>query len=172
MQNSDIIRFWGWDNLRRWPREDLRDVAIPGSSKSYLVDVGLPRSNESLRFDDETSLLLRLPGKPNYRCIGFDYVVPVCLDERRNGCVIDAGTEFGDRERYINACVELFGECLVYYRQYRMRAQAAERASPEGDLSDLIATTAQLLRRADPTAFEDEENWWPVVIEQMEYGML
>jgi hypothetical protein len=168
MHKADFIRFWGWDNLRRWSRDGLRDVAIPDSSKSFLAEVGLPRQGgRMMRFGDDAGQLPRLPGRQSYRRIGFDYVVPICLDEERKGCVMEAGKEFGGLDRYINSGVESFAECLVHYQQYRLKGQATG-----GDLSDLIVETEQLMRQADPTAFSDEENWWPVVIEQMGYGML
>lgn len=168
MHTADIIRFWGRDNLRRWSEESLRDVAISASSKSFLAEVGLPlRADWTFQFDDEASWLPPLPNKPSYRRIGFDDPVPICLDERRKGCVVEVGDEFGYPERYFNASVELFGECLVYYQQYRLIARATE-----GDVSDLVAATEQRIRRADPTAFEDEESCWPLIIEQMSYGML
>jgi hypothetical protein len=168
MQKEDIIRFWGWDNLKRWSKEDLRDVAITESSKLFLTEVGLPRRADwTMRFDEEANRLPRLQNKPNYRQIGVAYVVPICLDERRNGCVVDVEEAIGGPERYINSSVELFGECLVYYQQYRLVARATE-----DDVQDVVATTEQRMRKADPRAFRNDEDWWPVIVEQMTDGLL
>lgn len=166
MQRADIIRFWGSDNLRRWSKDDLRDVAIPERSKSFLVEVGLPFGDETLRFDDEARRLPRLAHKPRYRRIGFDYYDPVCLDEQRKGCVIEVAEEAGGLERFINSNVELFGEFLVYYRQYRLVARMTE-----DNLSAVVDATEQRMRKADPVAFRGvDDHWWPLVIEQMKNG--
>jgi hypothetical protein len=122
-----------------------------------------------LRFDDEAGQLPRLPNKPHYRRIGFDYIVPVCLDEARNGCVAVLGDKFDPRERYINSSVELFGECLIYYQQYRIKGRAA--GEDEDKIARLVAAAARLLRTADPPAFADTESWWPLTVEHMDYGM-
>jgi hypothetical protein len=132
------------------------------------VEVGLPcRADWTFQFDDEAIRLPRLPHKPSYRRIGFDDPVPICLDEQRNGCVVEVGDEFGYPERYFNSSVELFGECLVHYQQYRLIARATE-----DDVPDVVAATERRMRMADPAAFEDEESCWPVIIEQMTRGML
>jgi hypothetical protein len=163
MQREDIVRFWGRDNLRRWSSDDLRDVAIPESSKSFLVDIGLPRRADwTMRFDDdEARRLPRLPNKPSYRRIGLDYNVPICLDEQRNGCVVLVEEDVGT-ERYINSSVELYGGFLVYYHQCRLAARATT-----ADLRLLVAATEQRMRNADPAAFRDVEDCWPVIIEHM-----
>ena len=167
MERQDIIRFWGQENLRRWSEEDLRDVAIPRSSKSFLVEVGLPfREDWTLRFDRDSGPLPRLPNKSYYRRIGFDGPVPICLDEHGGGRVVAA--EHDGTARYINSSIEVFGESLVFYQQYRKEARTAS----DDEVQDIIAETEEHLRDADPTAFGDANNWWPVIVEQMKQGLL
>ncbi len=169
MQPEEIIKFWGRDNLKRWPEASLRDVAIPASSKSFLAEVGLPfRVDWTLRFDPEANQLPRLPNKSHYRRIGFDDVVPICLDEQHGGRIVAVEREVGGTERYINSSVECFGECLVYYQQYR----TSVRGVTEDEVAKLITTTEERMRKADPTAFGDSNNWWSVILEQMNQGLL
>jgi hypothetical protein len=167
MERSEIIRFWGQDNLRRWSRDDIRDVPIPETSKSFLAEVGLPRHWEPwpMRFDSGADRLPRLPGRPSYRRIGFNHTLPICLDEQRAGCVIVVDDEIGRAEGYINSSTQLFGQFLVYYEQCRLVARGAENR-----VRDLIAATDQWMRKADPAAFGDDEGWWPVLVEQMIRG--
>jgi hypothetical protein len=59
-------------------------------------------------------------------------------------------------------------ECLVYYEQYRRAV---------GDVSEaealrLVGVAEERIRNADPAAFDDPENWWPVIVEQMKDGLL
>lgn len=169
MRDEDIVQFWGRKNLRRWSEHQLRDVVIPKSSKSFLVNVGLPLHGDwSLSFDDEEAGdLPRLPGRSGYRRIGFDIDVPICLDERRRGCVLEAGQEFGYPERFFNSSVELFAECLMYYQQYRLAVETTNC-----DVRGTIAATEMRMRKADPQAFEDVEHCWPVIMKEIRLGRL
>jgi hypothetical protein len=169
MQRADIIDFWGRDNLKRWSGNDLRHVAIPESSKSYLVEVGLPfRADWNIRFDDAALRLPQLPNKPSYRRIGFQHFLPICLDEKRNGCAVIVEDEIGRTEGYINSSVELFGECLVYYQQYRLIARGSE-----DDIRAVVALIDRRMRKADPTAFANVDDcYWPGAIQLMTEGML
>src|SRR5215469_16085924 len=89
MERNEIIKFWGRENLRRWPEQDLRDLAIPDSSKSFLVDVGLPISKYSgCEFEPLAGSMQRLKGKPRFLQIGSMGFSPVFLDEQGNGRVM------------------------------------------------------------------------------------
>jgi hypothetical protein len=165
MTRAKITNFWGPDNLARWPAASLRDVAIPDSSKSFLVEVGMPVGADwTLRFDVQADQVARAP--KGAHCIGFDDVVPICIDER--GRVMAVEQKIGGGERYINSSVECFGECLVHYQRYRTSARAAS----EGQVQNLISMTEGRLRNADPTAFSDPDNWWPAIVEQINHGLL
>jgi hypothetical protein len=169
MQIETIIKFWGRDNLKRWTAASLRDVSIPVSSKSFLIEVGLPyRVDWTLQFDNEAEQLPRLPNKKNYRRIGYDDVVPLCLDEEDSGRIIAVEDVIGGRERFINSGVDRFAECLVYYQQYR----TSVRIAPEEEVPKLVAAAEEHMREADSLAFSDANNWWPVIIEQMNQGLL
>src|SRR5712691_11585156 len=169
MEREEIISFWGRDNLKRWSEANLRDVAIPRSSKSFLAEVGLPLAEKwTLRFDSKADQLPRLPNKSSCRRIGLDDVVPICLDEQHSGRIVAVEEGIGGTERYINSSVESFGQCLVLYQQYR----TAARVSTEEDVQKVIITTEEQMRKIDPTAFRDPDNWWPVIVEQMKQGLL
>ena len=71
-------------------------------------------------------------------------------------------------DRYINASIERFGECLVYYQQYRVSVSHLSK----NEVEKLITTTQDKIREADATAFGSPENWWSVIIEQMQQGLL
>ena len=169
MLPKDIVNFWGQENLNRWSESSLRDVAIPQPSKRFLIEVGLPSNEDwTLRFDPEADHLPQLPNKGNYRRIGFDDFVPICLDEKRSGCVVAVEKDVGGSERFINSSVERFGEFLVLYQEYRKTA----RAVSEEEIVKAIAGIEEGMRKADPKAFDDPNNYWPVILEQMNQGLL
>lgn len=169
MPHEETVKFWGYDNLKRWPESSLRDVNIPHSSKQFLMSVGLPcKEDWTLRFDPEADQLPRLPNKTSCRRIGFDDVVPICLDEERKGCVVAIETDIGGTERFVNSSVERLGEFLVLYQEYRKAA----RTLSEAEILKLIPTIEARMRQIDPKAVDDPNNYWPVIIEQMNQGLL
>lgn len=169
MRREDIIQFWGANNLKRWSEANLFNVLIPALSKSFLTEVGLPfREDWTLRFDPQADGLPRLSSKPGCRRIGFDDVVPICVDEQRDGRVIAVEEDVGSSERFINSNVECFAECLVYYKQYRTAVQLAS----EAEVRKVIDTSESQMRGIDPAAFYSPNHWWPLIIEQMNQGLL
>lgn len=169
MQRWEIIQFWGEGNLRRWPEADLRDAQIPASSKSFLIEVGLPfREDWTLRFNPQVGVLPRLSIRRGCRRIGFDDSVPICLDEEHDGRVVAIEDVVGGSERLINSNIECFVECLVYYKQYR----TVVRLASEEEVQKIIDVTGSQIRTADAAAFADPDNWWPLIIEQMNHGLL
>jgi hypothetical protein len=170
MTFEQIVSFWGSENLRRWPRKSVSCIAIPEESKRFLTEVGFPYKEDwTLRFDPGADDLPPIPDKPWYRRIGFDYVVPICMDEVRNGCVVAVETDEGGPERFVNSSVEHFGEFLTHYGEYR---HSARTISETELLQSAIPLIEKKLRSADPSAFDDVENYWRVIIEQMKDGLL
>lgn len=134
-----------------------------------MVEIGLPYKEDwTLRFDAQADDLPRLPCKSRYRRIGFDDAVPICVDEGRGGCVVAVETDIGGTERFINSSVERLGEFLILYEQYRRAA----RVLPEEEILKLIRTVESRMRDIDPNACEDLNNYWPIVVEQMNQGLL
>jgi SUKH-4 immunity protein len=168
MTNEEIIDFWGGENLIRWPESALRTIAIPEKSKIFLAQVGMPNQKGwTLHFESGAGEL-NLGYRRNCRRIGFDDVVPICLDEDGQGRVIAAEQAVGGKERYINSSVEAFGACLVQYQTYRNEV----RTTSEEQIPQLVDKTEKSMRSIDGSAFESIDNYWPVIIEQMRQGLL
>jgi hypothetical protein len=92
--------------------------------------------------------------------------MPLYLDESRRGQVLAVS---GDgSERFVNQSVELFGQCLALFENYRR----VVRSVPDEQADPIIASTEAELHKADPAAFKNDENWWPLVVEQMNHGLL
>jgi len=170
VSNDEIIKFSGYENLRRWPEQNVRDLKIPDSSKAFLIEVGLPPKEKdwTLRFDTDTDAFPALPGKPYYRAIGFDYIVPICLDESRGGSVLADEAVVNGPERFVNSNVELFGEFLAHYEKYR----CSVRGLSEKEVQALISGIEKIMQENDREALEGPENWWPGLLEQMRDGFL
>ena len=165
----EIANYWGRENLKRWSESSLDDVAIPQTSKRFLIEVGLPcKEDWTLRFDPEADELPRLSNNRNCRRIGFDDFIPICLDEKCAGSVVAVETVVGGSDRFINSDVERFGEFLVLYQEYRKAA----RTVSEEEILKIIPSIEDRMRNIDPKAFDDCNNYWPVIVEQMNQGLL
>jgi len=167
MTRDEFIEFWGNSNLRRWPQHCLRDVAIPESSKSFLVEVGLPAFEDfCIEFDPHVGDLPRLPDRPEYRQIGFLYeLVPICLNELANGCVFSIDGGPSSMSRYLNASVEQFAECLIVYVCLRRNS----RLETTTESTKLEEQFERDMLKVDPTVFHDPDNFWAVIVEEMKY---
>jgi hypothetical protein len=161
MPRGEIVKFWGRENLARWLPSLLIDVAIPEQSKRFLSDVGLPVGVD-WTLEIAPMPLERLEGKPHFRKLCSDYIVPICLDELDAGSLVAVEQIVGGGERFVNTDVEAFGQFLVLYQRYRRADQPEE----------LILATESAMKRTDPRAFSSVENYWPVIIEQMHHGLL
>jgi hypothetical protein len=170
MEQNTIINFWGKASLRRWPEASLRDAQISSSTKSFLAEVGLPDEvGLTMQFGPEDGMLPRLTTRSHCLRIGFDDIVPICVDEEGAGRVVAVEEEDkDDGPRFINSSVERFGECLVHYEQYRRSV----RDVSEAEALRLVGIAEEQMRKADPGAFGDPENWWPIIVEQMNHGLL
>jgi hypothetical protein len=131
MKLDDIVKSWSANDLRCWPEQCLRDVAIPEPSKSFLVEVGLPAYRDvGFEFDPLVGDPPRLAGRPHLRSIGRMYEFAlVCLDEQADGCVISVDPALRDLDRYLNSSVERFAACLILFLQHRLIARRSTPAN-------------------------------------------
>ena len=165
MKPDDIVKSWNATDLRRWPAQCLRDVAIPEPSKSFLVEVGLPAYRDvGFQFHPLVGDPPRLAGRPHLRSIGHMYESAlVCLDEQADGCVMIVDPSL----RYLNSRVDRFAACLILYLQHRAIAQRSRPAEYE----ELHARFERDLLNVDPTVFNDRENVWAVIVWEMKQGL-
>ena len=167
MTNEQIIQFWGRDALVRWRPDVLSTTGLPKEAKGFLATVGLPRGVDwTMRFELEMDKITRLKEHPGYYIIGYDDVVPICLDENGNGRVVSV--ESDGRERFMNSNVQLLGEFLVLYQQYRLAARKLDGEAIES----VITKVEQQMMAHDRASVSGDECVWHIIIEQMKAGLL
>lgn len=169
MTTAEVIQFWGKQNLIRWPRAVLDSTLLPEETKAYLAEVGLPLNVDwTMRFDLDTRRISRWEKNKAYCIIGYDYLVPICLREDQQGCVVWADDE--GPERFANKSVAALGEFLVLYQKYRLAVPGL--GDDEDSVQNLIDETEGAMRSVDPVALAGPENVWSTIVEQMRDGML
>jgi hypothetical protein len=90
----------------------------------------------------------------------------ICVHEGE-GEVFAVCPNDGSTQR-INRRIELLGEFLALYVEY---GEACKELSDE-QAGETVTYYENLFRQSDPWAFEESEAWWPLVIEQMNAGLL
>lgn len=165
---DEIREFWGTEKLQRWSEEAVNNALLPQSSKTFLTTVGLPQNKRwTLQFNPSLGLT-NLPDRPNYRVIGHDYHVPVCLDETRSGAVIAVEGSGSTGERFVNSNVEALGRFLVCYEDYCRLAEGL----PEELIMEIVNSITKRMEGIDFPALQNPESYWPIIIQQIRNGLL
>jgi hypothetical protein len=177
MTPNEFVSLWGSGDMVRPPVEVLDSSSLGESNTTFLREAGLPRHG-GLHLDFsalERGLpplgdVLTARGVPvpaqwsAYRVLAQDYVSYLCVEPGGAGAL----TALWPRERlrrFVNTSIPCFAECLLAYREI---GKGSEHLSDEAYAGEL----RRYILRVDPTALDDEESWWSVVIEQAGYGDL
>lgn len=156
MTRNEIADFWGATNLNRWANADWEKLSLSESSKSYLIEVGLPIGESwTLKFDYVVGQLPEISYNPNYFCIGIDDFVPICIDCNLDDRIIAIENAVTKKERFINSSIDCFGEFLVYYAQYRRTIVSIG----EHEIEEFINLIKTKMETSDPFAFMSAETW-------------
>ena len=166
MEKSEIISCWG-DDLVRWSEAVVKSLAIPETSRTFLVEVGLPRPSDPLwiyQFEDGQQIPARMPENINHVRIG-SRPRPICLDEGNCGVVVMPHLK-RDMERFVNSTVEQLGVFLVLLQRLQKDPLYAENERA------IVSIMEAEMRKTDAPAFQDDTCYWSVVVEEMRYFFL
>jgi hypothetical protein len=160
------MQVFGHDALYRWNAKALESAKILPASKEFLSQVGLPSKEDwTLSFGSPDGELKRYLLKPALLIVGYDDMVPICIDESADSRVVAAESKVN---RFINTTISQFGACLALYQTYRQEV----RGMDDDEALALIEQIESKMRDVDAEAFLYEDYWWPVIVEQMKNGML
>ena len=167
---TEVVDYWGVENLRRWSIEAVDELRIPSDAKEYLCSVGLPCNVDWIfSFDPDADDCPSVSASNHLKIIGYHYEVPICIDEDDTGAIVAAESVFGDPDSFINESVIAFGHFLMLFRRYGL-----ERADSVPDIvnDEIVDAMEQRMRHLDISAFQRAEAFWPVIINQMHDGLL
>jgi hypothetical protein len=170
-----ILEFWGRHNLKRWPKRVLNQVEIPTRSKRFLLDVGMPRTEQTVldwlvRFDDRTNELPKWRWRPGFRVIGYDEGDgPYCIDETHRGRVV-ALDKSPSKLYLVNSSVERLAQFLTVLQNFYQRLDDVRLWKGEHGVRQFIDSLERRLRRLDAPALADyRSNVWPKVIDEIKW---
>jgi hypothetical protein len=146
---------------QRYPADVVAALPIPSSAKDLLTDVGLPVENEFFMAADD----LQVTPDGQVR-IGTDYGTDVLLDAE--GRVRSVSTAGEYPERFINSNLAAFLQSIALVTAKREEYEG----EPDDVLDEQVEVLATTLLEIDENVFDDPENWWSVIFEQMRDGLL
>ena len=104
----------------------------------------------------------------NLIIFGDDYGTNLCVD-LRDGFVYSVDSKNELPNRFVNTSVKYLAKSLDAHRQCVTKLS---RDDPEEQQLQVIKSLSEQLNAIDPLALRGRENWWAVVLEQMQNGLL
>jgi SUKH-4 immunity protein len=144
-----------------FPPDVVKDLPIPEAAQDVLATVGLPMDDEFFAAVDVPEVM------PDGTVrIGTDDGADICVDAQGRVRSISAAGEHP--ERFVNSDLAAFVQSLELVT--RRRAEYAGQS--EDVLDEQMEDMAVALVDIDEVVFDDPENWWSVIFEQMRNGLL
>jgi len=163
---TDLLSYWGEENLRKLSRASLANISIPQTAKEFLERVGLPVIDDPLfRFVPDAHPFLLLDKARCYRRVGVFDSSPICVQEGEGG--VYWYDEENHAAKFMNSTLETFALLLTQYQQMLVESRSASHA----ERRRIVSESEEQMRSIDPAAFANEESYWPVVFEQIGYEL-
>ena len=193
MSYQKLIDFWGFDNLSRAKPEALKSINISEESKHFLVEIGLPRELDlfypikfSLEYDifPELEIKKYLSKKIYQKYSQLKQTIIIasednilgyfCIFEFTGGFVYSIGIDKGviDGIYFMNSSVQQLAEFLFLYQNYRLKGERENIFDDEDKYYHLTQELEYEMYQVDARVFDNEENWWLLVLEQMYDGLI
>lgn len=167
VSHEDLAQLWGEDNISLADPATLSRLGLPKGAHEVLTEVGLPKNVEPLFESKSPSLIGSLGRTGRYCKVGSDYGTAICIETRTGEVVsISRGDEYPDR--FVNSDIASFVEFMVLVT--RERTSFPDLGGVE--IEDAIRRLRVTLQSIDRRALDDPENWWSVIMEQMQDGLL
>lgn len=164
------IRACWKDALHTFPEPVLNQTKLPDDTKVFLSTVGVPQSVEGFTFyTDHQSLNIFRHDQANFVIIGGNgYGLNVCIKENTGEifCVDDEGEL---PTRYINSRIDLL---LIFLEIWLKEQQLSRNRKTLEEAKEDANYLKEKFMALDAKALDDPENWWSMVLEQIEDGLL
>lgn len=163
-----FIEVWG-DSLIKISPSLIRGYLISSNTKNFLLSIGLPGDeNDLINFYTNPEFHLAYKHlNDRYIVIGDDFGTKICIDEKS-----DEIFSVDDREelptRFINSNIEFLLAFLVIYKSHLPLLEDAT----DDEAVKIVKKMKKVFREIDSKALKNEENWWPLILEQIEDGLM
>ena len=152
------------DNFKLYIKEQYQKYDLSCDTKKILCEIGLPEEPiEGIKFNTSSS------GKTINEniVIGEDEGSYLCLNP--HGEIVAVDQENKSLTRFINKELKSFLDFIVIYLTSQERALEIE---DEDERLQVLEEMREKFMEIDERALDNEENWWAVIIEQIDMGLM
>lgn len=148
-------------NFKLYKQEKYNNVNLSADTRRILCDIGLPyQPLEFIQFNIEEIDNIKLD--ENYIVIGNDFGTNICINDKDEVVSVDIKNEYPIR--YINKNLKSFLNCIIIFSMHENEINNAD----EEEIKMIIKKVRKEFDETDVYALNNEENWWSVILEQIE----
>lgn len=151
-------------DYKLFPKEEYRKTNLPEKEKKMLCEDGLPDvALHFFHFNIQRDELVIV--NDNCISIGSDNGTEICINS--NNEIVSVDTYGVYPQRFVNSSLEQFFECVAIYLIYSDRLMSVD----DDEIGVLVGEIKQKFIHVDERTLNDEDNWWSVILEQVEDGL-
>lgn len=160
----DIYKYF-IDKFELFKKEEYRSCDLSDESKKILCDIGLPNKPLNfLEFNIETVENIQLGSE--YIVIGNDYGTSICINKQNQIVSIDPEDEYPTR--FVNKDLKSLLQFIKVYLLYESKLLDVN----DDEVNKIIEEIKKEFGEIDAEALNNEENWWSLILEQVELGLM
>ena len=146
-------------------RKDYNNFDLTENTKKILCDIGLPKEPLGfIKFNIDE--LKTLKHEDDFVIIGTDLGTNICINKNDEIISVDFENEYPTR--LINKNLESFLNFIVIFLLHEDEINSAD----DDTISQIIQKTKAEFEQIDELALNNQENWWPIILEQIEMGVM
>lgn len=146
-------------------RKDYNNFDLTEHTKKILCDIGLPKEPLGfIKFNIDE--LKTLKHEDDFVIIGTDLGTNICINKNDEIISVDFENEYPTR--LINKNLESFLHFIVIFLLHEDEINSAD----DDTISQIIQKIKAEFEQIDELALNNQENWWPIILEQIETGMM
>jgi len=165
-----IIDFFG-SSLIPVSNPTLDHFALPEEMKVFLKSFGLPLEGvDGLLihfYANAEVLVVDIHSQERFLIIGDDYGTKLGMKEN-TGEILSIDPNGKLPTRFVNSSILTL---LAFLETYSKEQPKLAQASDE-EASEIVANMKEKLRTLDARSLDDPENWWSLILEQTEQGLM
>lgn len=149
------------EKLELFTNEEYGTCNLAIDTKRILCDIGLPKEPlDFIQFDIVDIKNVKLDDE--HIVIGNDFGTKICINSKEEIVSVDPDHEYPIR--FINRNLESLIKCMLVFLEYEDKFADTD----DEKKIDVIAEIKKNFNEIDIFALGDEENWWSVILEQIE----
>lgn len=146
-------------------RKDYNNFDLTENTKKILCDIGLPKEPLGfIKFNIDE--LKTLKHEDDFVIIGTDLGTNICINKNDEIISVDFENEYPTR--LINKNLESFLHFIVIFLLHEDEINSAD----DDTISQIIQKIKAEFEQIDELALNNQENWWPIILEQIETEMM